>query len=378
MKIAILHSFMDNIGGAEIVALTLARELNAHIYTTNLNTEHVITMGFEDVLPRIHSIGKVPVQAPFRHQLTFFRFRRLNLKEHFDFFVISGDWAMSAGVNNTPNIWYIHSPLHELWAFVDKIQNTLIPSWQKPLYNFWVKYNRRLTLLYAKSITGWVCNSENTKQRVLKYYKKNATVIFPPTYTSTYAPREKSNYWLSVNRILNNKRIDMQLKAFANLPNEKLIIVGSYEKGAKRFESYKEYLESIQPSNVEIRHWVRQDDLIDLYSKSKGLIITSEKEDFGMTAVEAMASGKIVIAPNEGGYIETILNGKTGILINDINEDKLKNTILELEKGSLIAPFSTIYSPEEGMKRARKYDVHIFIEQIRKKISTIRMSRVSK
>lgn len=170
----------------------------------------------------------------------------------------------------------------------------------------------------------------------------------------------------------------MQLKAFANLPNEKLIIVGSYEKGAKRFESYKEYLESIQPSNVEIRHWVRQDDLIDLYSKSKGLIITSEKEDFGMTAVEAMASGKIVIAPNEGGYIETILNGKTGILINDINEDKLKNTILELEKGSLIAPFSTIYSPEEGMKRARKYDVHIFIEQIRKKISTIRMSRVSK
>jgi glycosyltransferase involved in cell wall biosynthesis len=122
-----------------------------------------------------------------------------------------------------------------------------------------------------------------------------------------------------------------------------------------------------QYSNVEIKHWVRQDELIDLYAHSKGLIITSESEDFGMTAIEAMASGKIVIAPNEGGYKETILNGKTGILINDINEDKLKNTVIGLETGSIS---KVTNSEEEALKQARKYDVSIFIDQIKNKIAS--------
>lgn len=369
MRIAIFHSFMDNIGGAEIVTMTLARELNADIYTTNLNAQHIIEMGFEDVFPRIHSIGKVPIQAPFRHQTAFFRFWRLNLKKQYDFFIISGDWAMSGAVHNSPNIWYVHSPLHELWAFVDKIKKNFIPKWQVPLYEFWVKCNRKLTLSYAKHIDGWVCNSENTKQRILKYYKKDATIIFPPTYTSKYSPRPNEDYWISVNRLIANKRIDMQLKAFAKLPNQKLIIVGSYEKGARQFESYKKYLESIKPENVEIRHWVPQDELIDLYSRSKGLIITSELEDFGMTAIEAMASGKIVIAPNEGGYKETILNGKTGILINDMNEDRLRDTILALENNSL-PQFA--YSEKESLMRAQKYDVAVFTKHIRDKISSVK------
>jgi glycosyltransferase involved in cell wall biosynthesis len=369
MRIAIFHSFMDNIGGAEIVTLTLARELHAHIYTTNLDTQHIIEMGFIDILPRIHSIGRVPIQAPFRHQLTSLRFWRLKLKKQYDFFIISGDWAMSGAVHNTPNIWYVHSPLHELWAFVDKIKSRIIPKWQVPLYEFWVKWNRKITLSCSKHINGWVCNSENTRQRILKYYKKNATIIFPPTYTSKYSPRAKENYWISVNRLLANKRIDMQLKAFSKLPNEKLIIVGSYEKGARQFESYRQYLESIKPANVEIRHWVPQDELIDLYSRSKGLIITSEQEDFGMTAIEAMASGKVVIAPNEGGYKETILNGKTGILINDINEDRLRNTILALEDNSL--PQVT-YSEKESLLQAQKYDVAVFIQHIRDKISSVK------
>lgn len=370
MRIAIFHSFMDNIGGAEMVTLTLARELEAHIYTTNLNIKRIEEMGFKDVVPRIHSIGKVPIQAPFRHQMASFRFRRLNLKGQYDFFIISGDWAMSGAVHNSPNIWYAHCPLHELWAYVEKIKTRMIPKWQIPIYEMWVRWNRKLTLSYANHVNGWVCNSENTRQRVLKYYKKNATIIFPPTYTSKYSPREKGDYWLSVNRLIANKRIEIQLKAFSKLPNEKLIIVGSYEKGARQFESYKHFLESLQPANVEIKHWVPQDALIDLYSRAKGLIITAEQEDFGMTAIEAMASGKIVIAPNEGGFKETILNGKTGILINDINEDKLKDTILALENNSLL---SVTYSEKVSLAQAQKYDVAVFTKQIRDKISTVKM-----
>ena len=87
MKIVIFHNFMDNIGGAEIVALTLARELGADLYTTNIDAEKIGKMGYDDVLPRIYSIGQIPKQAPFRQQLAFWKFRWLNLSGKYDFFI---------------------------------------------------------------------------------------------------------------------------------------------------------------------------------------------------------------------------------------------------------------------------------------------------
>ena len=70
MKIAIFHQFMDNIGGAEKVALILVRELRADIYTTNIDKEKIIKMGFSDIIPKINSIRKVPINAPLRQQLS--------------------------------------------------------------------------------------------------------------------------------------------------------------------------------------------------------------------------------------------------------------------------------------------------------------------
>ena len=367
MKIAILHSYMDNIGGSEIVALTLARELNADIYTTNIHKDRIIEMGFKDVVDRIHSIGKVPIQAPFRHQMALLRFRMLNLRHMYSFFIISGDWAMSGGVHNYPNIWYVHSPLHEIWAFVDKIKQ-IIPKWQHGIYTLWLHINRLLTVSYSKHIQGWVCNSTNTQERIKKYYGSNADVIHPPTYTSEYSPKSPKDYWLSVNRLNANKRVEIQLQAFSELPHEKLIIVGSYEKGAKQFVTYKAYLESIKPSNVEFLHWVKKEDLIKLYSECKGHIITSEREDFGMTAIEAMASGKYVIAPHEGGYKETIQDGITGRLIKHVNKDTLKTAVIESD--TLLQSNSHDFE-KSCMEQALRYDTRVFTEKIKEKINSV-------
>ena len=98
MRIAVLHSFMDNIGGAERVCLTLARELDADLITTNIDQEKISRMGFHDL--RIRSIGKVPINAPTRQQLCFQRFKKLNLKSEYDFFIIGGEWATTAIKNS--------------------------------------------------------------------------------------------------------------------------------------------------------------------------------------------------------------------------------------------------------------------------------------
>lgn len=203
-----------------------------------------------------------------------------------------------------------------------------------------------------------MCNSKNTQQRVKTYLGREAEVVYPPTETVKFHYQSNGNYWLSVNRIISHKRIDMQIAAFKKLPHERLIIVGSYEK-SNHFQSHAAYIKSICPENVKILSWVSQEELIVLYANCKGFITTANDEDFGMTPVEAMASGKPVIAPNEGGYKETITDGHTGILIDNIDADKLIEAIDKIGR-----------HPEKYkdacQKRAKFFDEKVFIEKIKR------------
>lgn len=363
MKIAIFHNFIDNIGGAEIVALTLARELKADIYTTNIDKEKIIKMGFSDVVSRVHSIGKVPLNAPFRQQITLWRFRSLKLKGY-DLYIIAGDWAISGAVHNKPNLEYFHSPLNEIWEFKDFIRNNWVNPLKRPLYDVWVEYNRRLYRDYFKHVEKKVCNSENTRSRIKKYLGSDAKVVYPPVETSRFKFKKYGNFWLSVNRLFNHKRVDMQMKAFSKLRDEKLIVVGSYEQ-SRHFLRWVDYIKKIKPENVKILSFVSDGKLRELYSCCKGFITTAMNEDFGLTPVEAMASGKPVVACNEGGYKETVVNGETGILIDNIDSDNLVEAIKRMSK--LLKENPRKYK-SACLKRAREFDVKIFMKKMEEEI----------
>jgi len=349
---------MDNIGGAEMVGLTLARELNADLYTTNIDQEKIAKMGFPDVKPI--SIGRVPVNAPFRQQKALWLFRRLDLGKKYDFYIIDGDWAMAGAVNNKPNLWYVHSPIREIWDAREYVREHMVTPWKRPLFDVWARYNRGLNRKHVGHVTRLVCNSENTRRRIKKFLGKEATVIHPPADTSQFYYRPHKNYWLSVNRLIHHKRVDMQLKAFGKMPGEHLIVVGSYEP-SKHFVQYTEYLRSTKPSNVEIRHWVERDELLDLYAHCKGLIATAMDEDFGMAPVEAMASGKPVIAAAEGGYRESLEDGVTGVLINNIDKEKLTGAIRRMDKN--VEKYKG-----DCLARARQFDASVFMERIKEQI----------
>ena len=366
MKIAVFHNFIDNIGGAEIVSLILARELKADIYTTNLDREKITKMGFADVLPKIFSIGKVPINPPWRQQLALWKFRQLDLRGKYDFFLITGDWAMSGVVRNRPNLWYVHSPIREIWDLRDYVRLKLVSPRKRFLFDLWVLFNRYLNIKYIQHAQRIACNSQNTQNRLKKYLQREARVIPPPIDTARFHYEKSQGYWLSVNRLFTHKRVDMQLKAFSHLPNEKLIIVGSYEQ-SEHSRQYAEYCQRIKPHNVEIKSWVTQEELLNLYAGCQGLITTSQDEDFGMNVVEAMASGKPVIAPREGGYQETVIPNETGLLIDLMDEDRLRSAIQRL--GKEIDENPEKYR-EACQRQARRFDVKVFADQIKQEIES--------
>lgn len=359
MKIAIFHNFLDNIGGAEMVSLILARELKADIYTTNIDEEKIKKMGFSNI--NIFSIGKVPLNAPLRQQLALLRFRFLNLKNKYDFFIISGDWAMSGSVNNKPNLWYVHSPIREIWDLYEHTRQNIVPWILRPVFDIWVWLNRKLNRKYIKAVDSLVCNSVNTKNRLAKFLHQEAQIIHPSIDLDKYRFEPPGDYWLSVNRLISHKRVEMQLQAFAKMPDKKLIIVGSYEK-SRHFKKYAQEIQGNCPSNVKIINWAEQKELIDLYANCRGFITTAKDEDFGLTVVEAMASGKPVIAPREGGYQETIIDGSTGKLIENIDWGKLVDAINNMD-----AEVEKYKNACE--EQAKNFDTKVFLEKIKRIIN---------
>ncbi len=348
---------MDNIGGAERATLIMARELGADIYTTNINKEKIKKLGFS--IENIHSIGRVPTSPPYRQQMTQLRFRFAKLPKKYDLYIVSGDWALSAAVKHKPNIWYTYSPPRELWDLYKFTRTCIImPAYQKLLFDMWVLVNRRFMRKYVKHIDTCISISNVVQKRLKNYLGRDSEVIYPPLDIKNYSYDKNGDFWLSVNRYTRHKRIEMQIDAFRMMPNEKLIIVGACEN-TNHFLAYKRYIEEMTPPNVKLLYGISDKELIDLYSNCKGFLTTSIDEDYGLTPIEAMASGKIVVAPNEGGYRETIIDGKTGVLIDGISPDKIIDAVSSIREKELLGNRSICEM------RAKNFSTQKFIKQFR-------------
>jgi glycosyltransferase involved in cell wall biosynthesis len=357
MKIAIIHDYFDEIGGAETTLLYMARVIKAEIFTTNVDNKKIRELGFPDI--KIKSIGKAPKIKIIKQIITRLRFYFFNLKG-FDFYILGGVSSIYASHNLKPNFWFCFSPnrnLYDLRYFKTK----------NPIIQFLKELMIIIDKNCVKKIDRIVCNSANTKKRVEKYYKniykETPQVVHSPVDTSIFKNDLDSKYWLMVNRIDSYKRIELAIETFKKMPAEKLVIVGGAP--LKDSEYFKKLVLSAT-SNIEFKGPIyNTNELVNLYSKCKGFITTAMDEDFGKTPIEAMASGKPVIAPNEGGYKESVINGVTGILIDEITPNKLKEAIEKVNKNVKENPARY---KDVCINRAKEFDVKIFIEKIKKSI----------
>ncbi len=351
MRLAVFYDYLETIGGGERVALTLAKRLGADVITTEFDPSLPARAGFDRV--RVIPLGALRPGPPMKQIHATWRFLRARFPGY-DFYVFTGNWAPFASKHHRPNLYYCLTPTR---MFHDQRAATLArqPTLRRLAGSLWIRGHaaiERRAVAHCDRITAI---SENVRGRVRRYYGRDADVIYPPVQTSRLRFRELGDFWLSVSRLYPEKRIELQLEAFRQLPSEKLVLVGGYSKG----DLTERYVASLRPPpNVTLVGEVGDRELVDLYARCRGFLTTAVDEDFGITPVEAMASGKIVLATDEGGYRETVLHGKTGYLLPP-SPEAFAGTIRQLGDAAL-----------RGMRdacvaRAREFDEEVFVAKMK-------------
>ncbi len=297
----------------------LADGFNADIWTTIYEPEKTY--------PELKKI------RTFQHPLIFrgrglmqmecvLRFRGMDLSDY-DLIISSGDWAKHVGMRkkNHPQLHFENTvvrPLYDLYTFI--MERYRFP--RRQVFESWAWLMRKLDQQAVRKIDMFACNSEITKNRIKKYYNGDAEVVGVPINVNRFKNRKAEDFYLSVQRLAPPKRVEIQIDAFRSLPDEKLVVVGAYDDS-----SYVQMIKKTSPKNVKFLGPVSDDRLVDLYSRCKAALQTSVDEDFGQVPIEAMAAGKPTIAVDEGGFRETVIQGKTGLLFTQPHVENLVKAI---------------------------------------------------
>jgi len=305
MNIALLTCLdFTIVGGAEKFTLDIAKALDATI--VSVGSKSMVDKTFDTGNVKFEFLNKNLHDEPMKQIIGSMVYKKIKLD--YDFYITLDDMSMYFLHNDVPHLCLLHTPRR---AFYDMYYETMSTKHgiKSLVYSIGIWFFRMRDRRFVKQhVKNFACNSNNTRNRIFKTYLRSAEVVYPCIHTEKYEYKIHNGYWLSVNRIDRWKRVDLQVEAFRAMPERKLIVVGTIYPSMQ-------YIVDNASSNVIFKNVVTEDELRDLYSKCIGYITTAIDEDFGITPLEAMASGKPVVAVKEGGYLETVIDGYTGIFV---------------------------------------------------------------
>lgn len=349
MKVAIFYDYFGAIGGGEKTVLALADILNADIYTTDVDALQALTPNVG--VTSLRSTIKMP---PLKQITATRAFASVDVQDKYDFFIFTGNWTHYGGKIHQPNLWYCFTPVRAFYDLYDSFQKSQT-FFTKQVFRGWVRCHKYYDKKAVEHIDQIVSISKTVQNRIYQNYQRTSDVIYPPVKTNQFSCKEYGDFWFSVNRFYPTKRIDLQIEAFRALPDQNLVICGGYAKGDNADKYFRRIMKGL-PNNVTILGEIPENELIDLYSRCTGVICTAVEEDFGLTPVESMASGKPVVAVNEGGFAETITQ-ETGLLVN-ADVSSIKSAIVQLSE-----------NPERYhdacMIQAKRFDSEIFASKFK-------------
>src|SRR3989344_4589927 len=378
MRVALVHDFLSEYGGAERVLETLCEIFpKAPIYTAfykegspaylRFKAKKIITSWAQNMpffVSKLHS--PLRFLAPLIWNSFDF--------SQYDLVITSSSWYVTKGLvkrNTTPKqsklatgqangkrrtleICYCHTPPRYLYGYPTSV------NWQKywpiRIYALLVNHFMRVyDFEAAQRVDYFIANSKEVAARIKKFYRRDSKVIYPPVALPKAPEVGKGDYFLVVSRLVGAKGLQLAIDT-ANKLNFKLRIVGREAGYAGEYKKIKR----IAGNNVEFLGYVPDSQLARLYSGARAFLALATDEDFGITPVEAMLCGTPVIAYKGGGYLESVIDGKTGVFFKPDTAGALTlaiNKFLQLEKEGA-------FDPKFIRKHAQKFSKDRFKREI--------------
>jgi glycosyltransferase involved in cell wall biosynthesis len=365
MKVAIIHYWLVGMRGGEKVVEALCEmypqaDIFTHVYVPEMVSDrirqHRIIPTFINSLPRAARMYKayLPLMPLALEQLDL---RGYDL-------IISSESGPAKGIiapSDAIHVCYCHTPMRYIWNMYHDYRQSagLVARNMMPLLTH---YLRMWDVTSAARVDSFVANSATVAGRIHRYYGAPSVVIHPPVDTDAFslaAPSELGDYFLMVGELVSYKRPDLAVRAFNDM-KLKLVVIGGGEMldEIRRLAGPTVKVLGSQPFDVLKQH----------YSRCRALIFPGE-EDFGMVPVEAMASGRPVVAYGRGGAIETVAKGLSGVFFEKQTVEDISAAVRSLGDIEI--------DPEKIAAHARRFGRDQFFQKMRAHIDDLlEVSRV--
>ncbi len=360
LKIAIVHDFFMEYGGAERVVEVIHDTFpQSEVFTALVNRRAMKIHWYrlKDWRFHISWFGKTPL---LKNYPSAFRFFTPLIWESFDFsgydvVISSSGWFMCKGIITRPetlHLSYIHHQ-NKFLTYYETPDNWKT-NWLKRLYGYLVGTPLRMWDFIGSSRPDiMVANSKETALRIAKYYRREATVLYPPVFDPkiklTEKYKETKDYYITVNRLSKPKHVEVLIEA-ANELGITLYVVGTGREFSR--------LKALAKKNVIFTGEITDVELSRLYMGAKGFLFASVDEEFGIAPVEAMMHGIPVIAYKSGGLKETVKDGYNGFLVEKLESSEYVKAIKKLEKQNYQRLASNSY------RQAKQYSREIFQQKL--------------
>lgn len=352
MKLALVHDWLNQMGGAEdVLAQLVAYYPDSPIFTSMYAPDLMpatyrewdIRPTWMDRLPGIHQ----------HHQrylpLYPLAFDRLDLSGYD--LVLSNKSGFCHGVHTGPDtlhICYCLAPTRYIWDLGMYLDRESFGASVRLAAQLVARLFRRWDYRAAQQVDHFIAISTEIQQRIRRYYHRDSTIIYPPVEgTERFVPASTADdYFLVLSRLVPYKRIDLAVQACTQL-GLPLLIGG---KGRDR-----ERLEAMAGPTVQFLGYVPDEDLPDLFARCRAFIFPG-LEDFGITPLQAQAAGRPVIAFKGGGALDTVIPGKTGAFFDHQTAESLVRTLQDFDPAA--------YDPAVMREHALRFDATVFRQQI--------------
>ncbi|MBU6424797.1 MAG: glycosyltransferase family 4 protein [Rhodospirillales bacterium] len=305
-RVAIIHEWLVTFGGSEkVVAELLALFPNADLYAVVDFLPEESRLSFAGKRARTSFIQHLPFAAKrYRSYLPLMPIAMEQIDLSAYDLIISSSHAVAKGVLTGPNqthVCYCHSPMRYAWDLQHQYlrETGLTRGGKSIIARLALHYMRLWDTRTAAGVDMFIANSAYVASRIRKTYQREAVVVHPPIDVDAFTLRmEKEDFYVTASRMVPYKRIDLIVKAFSQMPERRLVVIGDGPEMKK--------IKSLTAGNITLLGYQENDILRNYLQRARAFIFAAE-EDFGILPVEAQACGTPVIAYGAGGALETVL-----------------------------------------------------------------------